>query len=148
MRQAQEIQLTIEERLRLQWFVGRKSVSSKVVERAEIILLAEKGMSNIEIAKQLNITRQKVARWRQRFLEHRLDGIEKDATRPGRKAELPDDIVSRIIETTLKRKPSEGDVWTQKSVAEVCGVSSSSVGRIWKKYGISPKIKDADTALD
>lgn len=141
MRQTQKITLQVEDRLRLQWIVERKLVAAKVIERAEIILLAEKGLENIEIAKTLDITRQKVARWRKRFIEYGIKGIEKDASRPGGKPVLAAETVNKVIDITLHIKPTAGDVWTQAMVAKRCGISSSSVGRIWKKYGIRPEIQ-------
>ena len=139
MRQAKGITLTPQEKLRLQWLVDCNSVAFKVVERAQMLLLAETGSSNKEIAEQLNTTRQKVARWRQRFIEQGLEGIEKDASRPGGKVKLDDHTIEKIIEITLHHQPSVGKYWTQQSLAKLCGVSRSSVGRIWKTYKISPK---------
>ena len=139
MRQATQIVLTNEEKNRLQWFIESNAVSVKLGQRAEIILLADQGLSNVEIAQKLNITRQKVARWRVRFVELGIDGIEKDASRPGRKEKLDEKVIEKILEITLKHQPVEGKYWTQKSVAEICDISSSSVGRIWKKYNITPR---------
>ena len=139
MRQAQKIKISEKDRLRLHWIIERQSLPEKVIERVKIILLAERGISNIEIAEKLNTTRQKVARWRTRFLEHGLEGIEKDASRPGGKAELSDEVVENVIKVTTERLPKNGDFWTQKDVAYECGVSISSVSRIWKKYGINPR---------
>ena len=139
MRQAKGITLTAQEKLRLQWLVSCDSVAFKVAERAQMLLLAETGFSNKEISEQLNTTRQKVARWRQRFIEQGLEGIEKDASRPGGKEKLDDRTIEKIIDLTLHHQPSVGKYWTQQSIAKLCGVSRSSVGRIWKTHKISPK---------
>ena len=139
MRQPQLLRLNGEEYRCLTDMVKRHSSSVKLVERAYIVLLAHHEVSNVEIAKLLNISRQKVARWRTRFHQQGITAIEKAATRPGRKDELASHVVSQVLHLTLKQNPPNGKYWTQKSVAQLCGVSSSSVRRIWDKHGISPK---------
>ncbi len=139
MRKAKTIILSHQEKLRLQWLVDGDVVPIKIIERAKMILLSEEGLSNLKIAEQLNTTRQKVARWRQRFIDLGLDGIEKDASRPGGKEKLDKHIIEKVIDLTLHHQPSMGKYWTQQSLANSCGISRSSVGRIWKKHNISAK---------
>jgi len=65
------------------WTRGR-SIPARLVERAEIIQMAAEGVPNKEIARRLQVSRPTVQLWRDRFLAHRLDGLVKDAPRPGR----------------------------------------------------------------
>ena len=84
MRVAPRIELSAEQRTALEaWAKGRKT-PVRVAERARVILLAADGKQNLEIAEALSISVQKAARWRWRFMEHGLPGLEKDAPRPGR----------------------------------------------------------------
>jgi len=53
------------------------------VTRAKIVLLAAEGLDNAEIARRLDTTREAVSRWRKRFHEERLQGLE-DRPRSGR----------------------------------------------------------------
>jgi transposase len=53
------------------------------VQRAKIVLLAAEGLDNAEIARRLDTTREAVSRWRKRFYEERLQGLE-DRPRAGR----------------------------------------------------------------
>jgi hypothetical protein len=46
------------------------------VIRAKVILLASRGLENKQIAERLNLPRQIVAKWRKRFFEERLAGLE------------------------------------------------------------------------
>jgi transposase len=66
-----------------QWARGR-SLPARMVERSRIILLAAAGKQDLEIAGELGISNQKAARWRKRFLNAGLEGLAKDAPRPGR----------------------------------------------------------------
>jgi transposase len=49
-----------------------------LVERANIVLLVAEGKENLDIAAKLQISRQTVARWRDRFLKLGIGGIEKN----------------------------------------------------------------------
>lgn len=53
------------------------------VIRAKAILLASQGMENKEIGKRLELPRQIVSKWRKRFFEQRLSGLQ-DMPRLGR----------------------------------------------------------------
>jgi len=56
----------------------------RLAQRAQVVLLAAEGRQNEEIAARVGIGRVAVARWRKRFVEQRLKGIEKDAPGGGR----------------------------------------------------------------
>lgn len=82
------IALTAEERdvlLR----TSRKYTSPYVdVVRAKIILMAAEGFANEQIGLRLDLPRQIVSKWRKRFFERRLDGLE-NLSRPGRPPGFP-----------------------------------------------------------
>ena len=79
--------LTEEERRRLE-FVARKYTSPyREVVRARIILYAADGLDNGEIAARLDTPRQIVSKWRKRFFEERLPGLE-ERPRGGRPAQF------------------------------------------------------------
>ena len=46
------------------------------VVRAKIILLAAEGLENTQIAARLDLPRQIVSKWRKRFCQDRLGGLE------------------------------------------------------------------------
>ena len=58
------------------------------VIRSKIILLAAKGYDNDEIASRLDTPRQIVSKWRRRFFEERLLGLQ-DQPRGGRPGSFP-----------------------------------------------------------
>lgn len=71
-----EIVLTQAERAELE-SVGRKYTSPYCdVIRAKVVLLAAEGMDNHEIGDRLDLPRQIVSKWRKRFFEQRLEGLE------------------------------------------------------------------------
>ena len=84
MRTAPAIFLSPEQRTTLERLARQRSLPARVVERARIVLLAAEGLENRQIAARMDITPEKVARWRKRFLEGGIAALEKDAPRPGR----------------------------------------------------------------
>ena len=53
------------------------------VVRAKAILMAAQGIDNNTIGRRLSLPRQIVSKWRKRFFNERLEGLE-DRSRPGR----------------------------------------------------------------
>ncbi len=67
--------------------IGRRYTAPyREVVRARIVLYAAQGLRNDEIAARLDTPRQIVSKWRKRFVEQRLDGLEEQERRgrPGR----------------------------------------------------------------
>lgn len=54
-----------------------------VVVRVKAILLAAEGLENKQIGEQLQMPRQIISKWRKRFFERRLTGLQ-DRARRGR----------------------------------------------------------------
>ena len=138
MRVAPKIILTPAQRSRLQRWSRARSSAERLKERARIILLAAEGMENKDIARKLNQDRGKVGRWRQRFAQQGMAGIEKDKSRPGRIPPLSARTRSKIIGMTLNEKPPGATHWSRNTMAGAAGVSASSVGRIWAAHGLKP----------
>jgi transposase len=98
MGKAISIQLTTEERTKLESTLCSATAPVRDVLRSRIVLLAAEGNSNQEIAVQLGVHRHSVALWRQRFARQRLKGLE-EKPRRGRKRLYEADAVEKIIDT-------------------------------------------------
>lgn len=114
------------------------NISPKFRIRSKMILLADEGRKNKEIAAKLGVDEAQVGRWRNRFAKFGLAGIEKDKSRPGRIKPVPKHKESEIIGKTLETKPKGATHWSRASMAAESGVSDSTVGRIWARHGIKP----------
>ena len=77
------INLTAKEKKKLEAMARRYTSPYRDVIRAKIVLYAAQGLRNDEIAARLDTPRQIVSKWRKRFFERRLDGLEEE-TRKGR----------------------------------------------------------------
>jgi hypothetical protein len=82
------IDLTRDEERVLQQRARKYTLPYFQVVRALVILLAADGMDNDKIAARLNMRREVVSKWRQRFFRKRLAGLE-EGLRPGRPRAFP-----------------------------------------------------------
>jgi len=105
--------------------------------RSRIVLAAADGLSNLEIAELVGVSRPTVTRWRNRFSESRLEGLL-DEPRPGRPRTVSDEQVERIVVTTLESKPKDATHWSTRSLAAHLAVSQNSVWRAWQAFGLQP----------
>ncbi|MFZ5510344.1 MAG: IS630 family transposase [Pseudomonadota bacterium] len=137
MRVAPEIVLTDEERGELERLTRSKLTSVRLVQRARIVLLAADGVQNKEIAQHLGIGRVQVARWRARYAQSRLAGIERDLPRGAPPVKVD---VARLVELTTQSKPKAATHWSTRTMAAELGVSAASVSRHWRAHGLKPHI--------
>ena len=100
MRVAPQVILTDEQQRTLQQWARGRSLPSRQVERARVVLLAADGKQDLEIAAEIGISNQKAARWRKRFLKLGLAGLEKDAPRPGRTPIITSAKMQEVVRKT------------------------------------------------
>lgn len=138
MRVALPISVDADERRHLlSWSRGR-STPQRLVLRSRIVLRAADGLQNKDIAHELHLRPDTVALWRSRFISHRLDGIRRDAPRPGRKPRLSQKKIDAIIDRTLHTKPRGSTQWSTRALAKEMRVSNATVARIWQSHRIQP----------
>jgi transposase len=138
MRVAPPITVKPEEREILERWARGRSTPVRQVQRAQIILLAAAGKQNAEIALEVGVTQNLVGRWRGRFAEQRIAGIEKDAPRTGRQPTRRQHFAKRIIDTTTQQKPAAATHWSTRTLAKVLGCSHVMVQRVWNAAGLKP----------
>jgi len=140
MRMAQPIMLTEAERDILTRGSHGGRTPARLVVRAEIVLLSAAGLSNQQIAPKLGTDRFTVARWRSRFADQRLAGIEKDAPRGGRKPTRRNRLAATIVRRTPQTRPPNATHWSVRTLAEELNVSPSMVHRVWAANGLKPHL--------
>ena len=136
-RQLAPLKITTEERSALEHWTRRPKTGQALAQRARIILESAAGKSNTEVARRLRVTNQMVGKWRRRFLEKRLDGLL-DEPRPGTPRRLSDAEVERVLTMTLESTPKNATHWSTRSLAAACGLSRSSVHRVWQAFALAP----------
>jgi transposase len=93
-----------------------------------------------EIGAALSISPNKAGRWRSRFLDSGLEGLKKDAPRPGRTPKITEGMVHEVIARTTQTKPANATHWSTRTLAAELGISDSSVLRIWHANGLKPHL--------
>ncbi|WP_193079085.1 IS630 family transposase [Brevibacterium aurantiacum] len=136
-----ELILTDEEHQTLTRWSRRRKSSQALALRSRIILGCGQERSNKEVATSLGCTPATVAKWRNRFIADRLDGLV-DEPRPGRPATITAEQVEDVITSTLEQTPKNATHWSRAQMAERSGLSKSTIGRIWKAFELKPHRAD------
>jgi transposase len=136
---AEALELRDGDRGRLEALTRASTVRAGLATRARIVLLAADGVSNTEIADRTGTSRPTVLKWRGRYEQAGVDGLD-DVPRPGR-ARVIDEV--EVLAETLADKgkpPAHLGVthWSARLMAQQLGISFASVARIWRKWNIQP----------
>ena len=144
MRVAAKVEVSEEERAKLERWTSSRSAPVRLRERSQIVLKASSGLTNKEIAAELGLEVNKVGRWRKRYAEEGIAGIEKERARGGSQGGRSDAereaLRSRIVEATTTRLPRDATQWSCRSMAREVGVSRNFVNRTWRARGLKPHL--------
>ena len=84
----------------------RRKSTQALALRSRIVLGCAEGLDNKRVAAREGVTPQTVGKWRARFVELRLDGLEDDP-RPGRPPSITVEHVEDVVVATLCSGPEE-----------------------------------------
>jgi transposase len=136
-RVCEPLNVTAEERQKLENWVRRPKTAQRLAWRARIILSCAEGNQNQEVARQLGLDVHTVGKWRERFRLGRLEGLA-DEPRPGAPRRISDAQVEAVITRTLETRPAQGTHWSTRSLAQEMGLSQTAVSRIWRAFALQP----------
>lgn len=121
----------------------RRKSAQGLALRARIILAAADGASNKDVAERVGVWPQTVAKWRNRFIDGGVAGLD-DQARPGRPRTVSDEQVEQVIVTTLEDAPTDGGThWSTRMMAKRAGLTQTAVSRIWRAFGLKPHQVDS-----
>jgi transposase len=138
MRAGIVVNVTGDDRRRLEAIVADRSAPQKHVWRARIILATAEGCGTSEVMRRSGTSKPVVWRWQERFMEEGVDGLLRDKTRKPGKAPLPVETVRRVVDLALSPPPGETTHWTGRMLARAAGTSLRSVQRILEAHQLAP----------
>ena len=137
MATSNEVWLTAEQQLELSSIAQSRSLPAGYVFRAKLILLLAERTSFNTIKERLQTSAPTIIRWKQRFLQSGLDGL--DTFHPGQTAAVLTPALRARILSATRKKPRDGSThWSCRKLAAALGVSKDAVHRVWKEAGIKP----------
>lgn len=128
-----------DERIELVRLTKRARIDRHVAFRARIILACAEESSNVQVARLLRVSGNTVGMWRRRFVEFRVDALY-DEPRVGAPRKVSDEEVEAVIVKTLEPAPKGRTHWSTRKMAKNAGISHSTVGRIWRAFGLKPHL--------
>jgi len=96
------------------------------------------GHGVMAIMRKVGVSKTTVWRWQEYFVEAGVDGLVKGRSKPPGKKPISMAIKLKIVEKTVKERPTNATHWSVRTMAEEMGVSHTSVQRIWAEHGLKP----------
>ena len=140
MRHAIAIKLSPDENTLLAQVIRSGKSPQRQVERSRVVLLGAAGRTNEQIGAELGITRQKAARWRDRFAALRMAGISADRPGRGRKALITAAQRMAVVEKTTQETPRGQTHWSVRTMARATGHGATTIREIWRAHGLKPHL--------
>ena len=95
------------------------------------------GSTISQMAEELDISRQTVSSIGRRFAIFRLDGINVNTPRLGRKLSIIGEAANEVLLVPLVERPADATQWTIRQLAKRCDLSPSTTHRFLKKKGVA-----------
>ena len=114
------------------------NTAQKIAKRARIVLMSADGHGVMAIMRKIGVSKTTVWRWQEYFVEAGVDGLVKGRSKPPGKKPISMAIKLKIVEKTVKERPTNATHWSVRTMAEEMGVSHTSVQRIWAEHGLKP----------
>lgn len=135
--EGKRLSLNTRQRADLEEIARSRSLPAGFVLRAKIVRMLGDGASYAAVKVKLDTSATTISRWKKRFLEHSLDGLE--THRPGQPpSKLTPRLRAKILNAT-RRKPRDGSThWSCRKLAKELGVSKTMVHKVWQEAGLKP----------
>jgi transposase len=131
------IALTDQEREELTHWSKSRTLPAGDVFKAALILALADGKSYRVIEAEMNTSRPTIARWKTRFEQDRIIGLE-GRHKGSRPRKVTPAMQARLLKKT-QQKPEDGSThWSCRKMAAAVGLSRSTVQRIWSKTRLKP----------
>ena len=117
------------ERAELDALARSRKTEDRLRQRARIVLLAADGVATRQIGRTVGCTTGTASKWRVRFAEHRLAGLDETGNR-GNEPKYTADTTRRILRNLDLRPPDGHGRWTGPLIAKALG--DVDVQQVWR----------------
>jgi transposase len=131
------VELSEDDRRKLEALLRAGTAEQRLVSRARIVLLAAEGLKNEEIAQRCSCNVNTAKLWRNRWLDQGPEGL-KDTPGRGRKKVYVEKKEAEILAATLERPDEPLTHWSARRLAQQLGVPKSTILRVWRRNGLQP----------
>src|SRR5215469_13758998 len=132
-----DVVLSDDQRSELSSIAQSRSLPAGYVFRARLVLMLAEGASFSTIKRQLHTTAPTIIRWKARFLDLGMDGL--DTHHPGQSTSVLTPALRARILSSTRKKPADGSThWSCRKLAAIVGVSKDTVHRTWTEAGMKP----------
>lgn len=140
MKKVYVVDLTDDERAHLLELSKKGEAAARKIRRAHMLLLADEGKRDADIAEALHTGASTVQRTRKRFVEGNLEFALNERPRPGGRRKLDSKGEAVLIALTRSAPPEGRKCWTMQLLADrlvqlevVESISDETVRRVAKK---------------
>ena len=134
------VTLSDAQRSELRALIRKGTTSARTLARARVLLLADEGRTDDQIAASVHVGTTTVERLRRRFMEDGLDATLQDRPRPGGTPKLDGKQEALLVALACSEPPQERASWTMQLLADklvaigaVDAISDETVRRVLKK---------------
>ena len=133
----EQYELRAEDRKALETILRSPKAAQSTVSRAKVILFTADGKNAEETAIALGTTSRAVYRWRKRFKDQGLEGLQ-DRPRSGQPKKLSEKVVKEVLRLSVECIPREATHWSVRLMAKAAGITTWQVRQIWDAADLRP----------
>ena len=135
---AEPLNLTEDERRELQQMAQSRTLPAGDVMRSRMVLLLADGVTYQKIQDLLDTTAPTIARWKRRFLQHRIAGLLEEL-HPGQRPSVRTPRLQAKVLAAIKEGPKDGSThWSCRKLASRFHVSKDTIQRILAQADVRP----------
>jgi transposase len=132
-----EVELTEDQEATLRMWAGSGKTEQRMAQRARVILAAAEGLALKDIEARTGLNWQSCLKWRKRFLQRGLDGLQ-DLSGRGRPQAIGPEERAKVIALACTTPVDGSNRWSVRKLAEITGHSKSAIQSILAEGAIKP----------
>jgi len=136
-RKSKPLNLSEEEITTLTSMSRSNKLDYRYVIRSRVILKLHGGKSYDQIQQELSIGREAISKWKKRFMDSRLSGLQ-DKSGRGVKPTYTAEDKARIVQKACEKPQGGYTNWSQRRIAKELGMSQGTVQRTLQEHALRP----------